>query len=155
MLSQAIGVRLEQIAYKGVGPALNELMGGHVPSVVMPLAQIVPLSKAGKMRVLAQSGAERAPTAPDIPTFKELGYPALQVLGWYLFIAHAGTPPEVVARYNGIMNQAMRAQDVRERKHGLDLQIHEMTSAELAAQLKVEYGRWRPIFKASGFKSAE
>ncbi len=153
MLAQATGVQLAHVAYKGVGPAINELLGGHVPALMLPLAQIVPLAKSGKIRLLGQSGGQRAQAAPEVPTFKELGYPTLEVSGWYLLIAPAGIRPDIVARYNEIFAQAMRTQGVRDRMRALDLDIREMAPAEIAAKIKLEHERWRPIVKASGFSA--
>ena len=153
MLGEAIGVPLNHIAYKGIGPTINDLMGGHVPAAMLPMAQVAPMAKAGKLRALGHSGGERVPTAPEVPTFKELGFPALTLSGWYLIIAPAGVRPDIVARYNELVNQAMRTQVVRERMRSQDLEVHEMAPAQIAARLKTEYDRWAPVVKASGFKT--
>ena len=114
---------------------------------------MLPHVKAGKIRILAHSGGRRALVAPEIPTFKELGYPTLEVSGWFGLFAPAGTRPEVVARYNEIVVQAMRTPVVRERMRSLDLEVREMAAAELATMLKTEYDLWRPVVKASGFST--
>jgi tripartite-type tricarboxylate transporter receptor subunit TctC len=151
MLAQATGVPLEPVSYRGVGPALADLLGGQVPAALLPLAQMYPMAQAGKMRLLAHSGAQRTPVAPEVPTFRELGYPTLELNGWYVLIARSGLPPEHLARLNQIINQAMRTDVVRARMRALDLDIQEMTPAELAVKLRSEHERWRPIVKASGF----
>jgi len=153
MLAQATGVQLVHVPYRGVGPAIADLLGGQIPAVMLPLAQMLQQVKAGKVRILAHSGGRRASAAPDVPTFKELGYPALEVSGWYCIIAPAGIRPEVVARYNEIIIQAERTPGVRDRMRALDLEIREMAPADIAAMIKAQYDRWGPIVKASGFSA--
>ena len=153
MLGDAIGVALNHIAYKGIGPTINDLMGGHLPAGMLPMAQVIPLARAGKLRIVGHSGGQRTQTAPEVPTFGELGFPALTLSGWYLMMAPAGIRPDIVARYNEIVNQAMRTQAVRDRMRSQDLDVHEMAPAQIAAKLKAEYDRWGPIVKASGFKT--
>lgn len=153
VLGEAIGVPLEHVSYNGVGPTINGVLGGHVPNVILPMAQILPLSKAGKLRILAHAGSARTPSAPDIPTFKEQGYPSLALTGWYLIVMHAQTKPEVVAQLNTIINQSLRTQTVQERMRTQDLELQEMAPAEITARLRAEYERWRPVVRASGFKT--
>ena len=153
MLAQATGVQLAHVPYRGVAPATTNLLGGQIPAVMLPFAQMLPHVKAGKIRILAHSGGRRASVAPEIPTFKELGYPTLEVSGWFGIFAPAGIRPDVLARYNEIIIQAVRTQSVRDRMRTFDLEIREMAPAEIAAMLKTEYDRWRPIVKASGFSA--
>jgi len=151
MLGTATGLPLDHVAYRGVGPAVADLLGGQVPALMLPLAQMLPQIKAGKIRILAHSGGRRSAVAPDVPTFKELGFQTMEVSGWYCLIAPAGMRQEVLARYNDIANKSMRTPFVRDRMRALDLEIHEMTPAEISAKLRAEHERWRPIVKASGF----
>jgi tripartite-type tricarboxylate transporter receptor subunit TctC len=153
MLGQAIGVPLTHVPYKGVQPALSDLLGGQVPAIILPYAQMLPHIKAGKIRALAQSGTQRIAAQPEVPTLKELGYPSLEISGWYLIIAPAGLSEELVKRYHAVCAQAMKTQAIRDRMHTLDLDIREMTPAEISARLKQEYERWRPVVAASGFQS--
>ena len=153
MVAQATGVQLVHVPYRGTGPATADLLGGQIPAVMLPYSQMMPHVKAGKIRILAHSGGRRASAAPDVPTFKELGYPALEVSGWFCIIAPAGIRPEVVARYNEIIIQAGRTPGVRDRMRAFFLEIREMTPAEIAAMIKAQYDRWGPIVKASGFSA--
>jgi tripartite-type tricarboxylate transporter receptor subunit TctC len=153
MLAQAAGVSLVHVPYRGVGPAVADLVGGQLPAVMLPYAQMMPLQKAGKIRILAHSGGARAAVAPEIPTFKELGYPTMELSGWYGMMAPAGTPPQLVARYNEIVIQAMRTPAVRERMRSLDLGIQEMSPREMTAMIKTQFEHWRPIVKASGYSA--
>lgn len=153
MLAQATGVELVHVAYKGVGPAIADMLSGQLPAVMLPLGTLLAQAKAGKMRILAHSGSRRSPAAPEIPTFKELGYPALEIAGWFAIYAAAGTRPDVVARYNAIVVQATRTPAVLARMRSLDLEPREIAPAEMAAQLRFEQDRWGPVVKASGFSA--
>ena len=151
MLAQAMGVELRQVPYKGAGPAITDLVGGHIPSAVQPLGTLLQQARAGKIRILAVSGNRRSETAPEVPTAVEQGYPSLGVEGWFGIFAPAATPHDTVARLNSVFVQAMRTPAVKERMRNLDLGIREMTPAEFGALVKSDYERWKPIIKASGF----
>ncbi len=153
MIGQATGLAMVHVPYKGVGPALNDAIGGQIPAVILPLGTMLAQASAGKLRVLAHSGSQRTSTAPDVPTFRELGYPGVEATGWFGLFAPAGMAGDTVNRYNGIVIQATRAPAVREKLRGLDLETREMTAAEVAATVKAEYERWGPVVKVSGFKA--
>jgi tripartite-type tricarboxylate transporter receptor subunit TctC len=98
------------------------------------------------------SGRERSPSAPEVPTFAELGLPALTADAWFGIFAPAATPAETVKKLNGAFAQAMRNPGVKERMHNLDLEVHEMSAAEFAAIVRADYARWGPVIRASGFR---
>ena len=152
-LAQATGVQLVHVPYRGVGPATVALLAGEIPAVTLPFAQMLPQVRAGKIRILAHAGGRRAAVAPDIPTFKELGYAGLEISSWYVIIAPAKMRPELVARYNEIFIQALRTPAVSGRMRALDLEIRELNPAELVATLRADYNHWGPIVKASGFSA--
>jgi tripartite-type tricarboxylate transporter receptor subunit TctC len=153
VLAQSAGVQLVHVPYRGSGPAVADLLGGQVPALLLPLNQLTVQAKAGKVRVLAHTGTKRNAQAPEIPTFRELGYPSMERSSWYLVLAPAGIRPDVLARYNEIIVHAQRTPAVRERMRVLDLETREMTPAEIAATLKAEHDRWAPTVKASGFSA--
>lgn len=153
VVGQATGVTLTHVPYKGVGPAMTDVIGGQIPAVMLPLGTLLAQAAGGKVRILAHSGSTRSTVAPNIPTFKELGYPTVEANGWFGLFAAAGTAPETVSRYNSIVIQALRTAATQAKLRALDLEAREMTPAEIAATLKVEYDRWAPIVKASGFSA--
>ena len=153
MMEQATGIHFAHVPYRGVGPALTDVVAGQVPAVILPLGTVLQQARAGKVRILAHSGSRRSPLAPDVPTFKELGYPTLEATGWFGAFAPAGMKTELLSRYNDIFIQATRTPGVREKMRALDLEIREMTPAELASTLRAEYERWGAIIKASGFSA--
>jgi tripartite-type tricarboxylate transporter receptor subunit TctC len=152
LLGQSAGVPLQQVSYKGAGPAILDVVAGHVPATIQPLGTLLAQSRAGKIAVLAMSGRERSPGAAEVPTFAELGLPALTAEAWFGIFAPAATPAGTVAKLNSAFVQAMRTQGVKDRMRGLDLEVREMSAAEFAAVVRADYGRWGPIIRASGFK---
>jgi tripartite-type tricarboxylate transporter receptor subunit TctC len=88
-----------------------------------------------------------------VPTFAELGLPALTADAWFGIFAPAATPADTVKKLNGAFVQAMRSPGVKERMRNLDLEVHEMSPAEFAAVVRADYERWGPVIRASGFKA--
>jgi tripartite-type tricarboxylate transporter receptor subunit TctC len=151
LLGQTLGVPLRQVSYKGAGPAILDVIAGHVPATIQPLGTLLAQARAGKIAVLAMSGKERSPGAAEVPTFAELGYSSLTVEAWFGIFAPAGTSAGTVAKLNGAFVQAMRASTVRDKMRNLDLEVREMSPAEFVGVVRADYGRWRPIIRASGF----
>lgn len=154
MIAQATGMPLTHVSYRGVGPAISDLAAGQIVAAVLPMGTVLAQVKAGKARVLAHSGARRTAGAPDVPTFKELGYPTLEAPGWFGIVGPSGMPPETVSRLNQIFVQAMRTAAIKERMARIDLEIREMTPAEFAELIKSDYERWGRVVKASGWVPA-
>jgi len=151
LLGQTLRVPLAQVSYKGAGPAILDVVAGHIPATIQPLGTLLPQARAGRIAVLAMSGKERSPGAAEVPTFAELGYSLLTVEGWFGIFAPAGTPAGRVAKLNGAFVQAMRASAVRSKMRNLDLEVREMSPAEFASVVRADYARWGPIIRASGF----
>ena len=155
MLARATGVELAAVPYKGSAPFVNDLVGGQVPAGITVLSQLLKLNDAGKVRVLATSGSQRSPVAPDIPTFKELGFAAIEGTGWQAFHTTAGTPRETVDRLALAIASAIKAPEVSERLVALGLEPVGSTPDELARRVAEDTARWAPIVKASGFRADE
>ena len=151
LIGQAIGVPLQPIPYTGSGPAVLALVAGQIASTVQPLGTVIAQAQAGKIRLIATSGAERSPAAPSVPTLAELGYPSLIVTNWFGIFAPARTPAETVSQLNAVIVKSMRQPAVRERMQGLGFEVKEMTAAQFAAVVRADVQRWGPVIKASGF----
>jgi tripartite-type tricarboxylate transporter receptor subunit TctC len=152
LIAQTVGMPMTHVPYKGVGPSIADMVGGQIAATVAPIGTLQPHMKSGKARVLAHSGSARVPGAPEVPTFKELGYSALEAPIWFGIVGPGGMRPEVVKRLNETFVQAMRTPPVRERMARLDLEIREMNAAQFAALMKADYERWGNIVRASGWK---
>ena len=96
----ATGIKASHIPYKGVAPALNDLMGGQVEAVFVDVGTGLPYVKSGRLKALAVSSAARSAHLPDVPTFAESGYPELQMDAWFGVVVKRGTPPAIVQKLN-------------------------------------------------------
>jgi tripartite-type tricarboxylate transporter receptor subunit TctC len=123
----------------------------QVSSTSMPPA--VPQVKAGKLRPIAVTSAQRSPTLPDVPTVNEQGFSGFDDLTWFGFFGPAGTPPEIVNRMNAEINRALEAPDVKERLAQLGFDFRRNTPAEFAGFLKGEVVKWAQAVKDSGAKA--
>ncbi|WP_326537454.1 Bug family tripartite tricarboxylate transporter substrate binding protein [Pseudorhodoferax sp.] len=112
MFGHAAGVKISHIPYKGVAPAVNDVLGGHVPVTYMTLGPIAPHVAAGKVTVLAVTDSQRSSLAPQVPTLAELGIKGVDVSAWQGLFAPKGTPAAVVQVLNGHMNEILRMPDV-------------------------------------------
>ncbi len=151
LFTQLSGANLNHVPYRGTGPAVVDLVAGHVPSTVLPLGGLLSHQRAGKVRILAQTGEDRSETLRDVPSFKELGFPQLAFSGWYGVFAPVGTSPEILNRYNDAIVKAIRTPEVRDRMRGFELEPREMSAAQFQSFVKADTERWAPIIKASGF----
>ena len=150
MFGRAIKLDLRHVPYRGSAAGLTDVVAGHVPMIVTTTADLVPMAKAGRIRVLATSGKERSPFLTDVPTFREAGYD-LSATGWYGMFAPAKTPPEIVEHYNKMIVDAVNAPDIKERMLSFGLQPTGTTAADFAKIVKAGSELWAPAVKASGF----
>jgi tripartite-type tricarboxylate transporter receptor subunit TctC len=144
------GVDMVHVPYKGAGPALVDVMGGHVPIMFDNLPSSTEHIKAGKLRGLAVTTAERASSMPDLPTVAESGLPGYETYTWNALFAPAGTPPEVVARLNEAAVKALADPEVQAKLQGFGASVVGSSPDELAAHVQAELAKWAPVVKASG-----
>jgi tripartite-type tricarboxylate transporter receptor subunit TctC len=107
LLSQAAGIKLRHVPHAGAGPALTAILGGHVDALASGPAVVLPHIKAGKLRALAGWGDKRVAALPDVPTFKELGYPDAEFYIWAGVFAPKGTPEPVLAKLRAAVREAV------------------------------------------------
>ena len=154
LLAQASGANMIHVPYRGTGPALVDLVAGHLPSAMLTVGGMLTYARSGKIRILAQTGEGRSQSLPDVPSFKELGFPMLATSGWYGLFGPAGMRPELVQRYNDIVIRAIRTPEVRERMHSFELEPREYTAEAFQAMVRADTERWGPIIRSSGFTAA-
>ena len=152
LLGRGIGVEMVHVPYKGSAAYLNDLVGGQVPAAIDAIADLTKLHRAGKVKVLASSGATRSTALPDVPTFGELGVKGVEAMGWFGFFAPAKTPKPIVDALNAAINKALRSPDVAEKLSKLGMDPATGTPEQFAAIVVNDYNKWGPIVKASGFK---
>lgn len=152
LLGRGIGVEMVHVPYKGSAAYLNDLVGGQVPAAIDAIADLTELHRAGKVKVLASSGAKRSTALPDVPTFGELGVAGVEAMGWFGFFAPAKTPKPVVDALNAAINRALTSPDVAERLTKLGMDPATGSPEMFAKVVADDYAKWGPIVKASGFK---
>ena len=153
LFDSQIGIKPTQVAYRGTGPALNDLVGGQVDFMTDQIVNVVEQVKGGSIKAYAIATPERSPALPDLPTTKEAGLPEYQVSAWNAVFAPKGTPKEIVAKLNDALSKALS--DDATRKRLLDLggvipDASGRTPEYLAAYVREEVARWTPILKAAG-----
>jgi tripartite-type tricarboxylate transporter receptor subunit TctC len=154
MFSRTAGLEMTHIPYKGTAPGLQALAAGEVKAAVFVLSDALTLVRSGKARLLAVAGAQRAALAPEVPTFKELGY-SIEASAWYALFAPAGTPKAIVERYAQAAIAAVRSPELKERLEQLGLEPTGLPPAELSRILRSDYDKWGPVIRASGFKPTQ
>jgi tripartite-type tricarboxylate transporter receptor subunit TctC len=156
LLQQTTDTKIMFVPYRGGGPAMQDLMAGHIDLLVIQAAAGLPQVRAGTIKAFANLSASRSFAVPGIPTADEGGVRGLHVAGWFGFFAPKGTPREPIARLNAAMVQALADPAVRARLAdlGLDIAPSELQTPEgLAAFHKSEIEKWWPIIKAAGIKA--
>jgi tripartite-type tricarboxylate transporter receptor subunit TctC len=155
LLQQATDTKVMFVPYRGGGPAMQDLVAGHIDLLVIQAAAGLPQVRAGTIKAFANLSPSRSFAVPGIPTADEGGVPGLHIAGWFGFFAPKGTPEGPIARLNAAMAQALADPAVQARlaELGLDIASPELQTPEgLAAFHKAEIEKWWPIIKAAGIK---
>ena len=152
LLGRGIGVDMVHVPYKGSAAYASDVISGQVAGAIDALADLTELHRAGKVKVLATSGAQRSTALPDVPTFNELGVKGVEAMGWFGFFAPPKTPKAIVDQLNAAINKAMQSPDVAQKLSGLGMDPATGTPEQFANVLADDYAKWGPIVKASGFK---
>jgi tripartite-type tricarboxylate transporter receptor subunit TctC len=153
MLARATGLDMTAVPYKGSAAFVNDLLGGQVPAGITVVSQLIKHYEAGRLRLLATSGAQRSPLAPDVPTFRELGFAAIEGTGWQAVHTVAGTPRAKIDRLAAAIATTIRSSEVSAKLTALGLEPVGSTPDELARQMADDTARWAPSVKASGFRA--
>ena len=152
LLGKGIGVEMVHVPYKGSAAYANDLLAGQVAGAIDAIADLTELHRAGKVKILASSGATRSTALPDVPTFNELGVKGVEAMGWFGFFAPAKTPKSIVDTLNAAINKALTSPDVAQKLSGLGMDPATGTPDQFAKIVAEDYAKWGPIVKASGFK---
>jgi tripartite-type tricarboxylate transporter receptor subunit TctC len=144
------GIKAEHIPYKGASQALNDLVGGHIVWSSQTLTSTAHLMRGNTLNGLAVSTAERLPDWPDLPTFKELGYPKLVASIWFGLSGPANLPPAIVKKVNEEINRGMQTPAVAARMRKDGVVTHAMTPDQYRAFIEAETQIWTPIVKQVG-----
>jgi tripartite-type tricarboxylate transporter receptor subunit TctC len=150
MVASAAGVAMTPVHYRGGAPALQDLLGGHVPASVNPISETFALANSGTLRILAVTGSRRSPFLPDVPTMREQGYDVV-IDSWIGLFVPVRTPAAVVSTLSAALAGASKSADVAENLAKFGSEPAFQTPEQFAARVKADIARWGPIVKASGF----
>jgi tripartite-type tricarboxylate transporter receptor subunit TctC len=150
LFKQMAGVDIQHVAYKGSAPAVNDLLGNHIAIMFDNMPSAISHVKAGKLRPLAVTTAQRSPALPDVPTIAEAGVPGYEATSWFGLLAPAKTPAPVVAKLNASILKALADPDVKKKLLEQGAEPAGETPAQFAAFIASETVKWGKIVKQSG-----
>jgi tripartite-type tricarboxylate transporter receptor subunit TctC len=150
LMKRTAGIDLLHVPYKGAAAALTEVVGGQVDLFFPSLPSAAPQVKAGRLRALAVTTAERIGAMPDLATVAESGYPGFEASPWYGVLAPAGTPAAIVARLNAEIARALRTPDVAARLANDGVEVRASAPQAFAAAIASERAKWAKVVKDSG-----
>ena len=147
------GLKMVHVPYKGAGPALVDVIAGHVPMMASNILSTLPHVKAGRVRAYGVTSGTRAAAAPEIPTIAEAGLPGYEAVQWFGLLAPAGTPREIVARLHSAVVQALQDPAVA-RRYLSDGATPKPSASpeEFGAYIRAEMRKWEKVIKAAGIK---
>jgi tripartite-type tricarboxylate transporter receptor subunit TctC len=147
LFNKSAGVKINQVPYRGSGPAVNDMLGGHVPFMYTTLGPVAQHVAAGKLVILGVGDARRSPLAPQIPTFAEAGFKDAEVGAWQGFMGPPGMPANVVRTLNGHLNDILKMPDVLQRLNTLYLEPRGGDPAEIARVNAADFNKYGKVIK--------
>jgi tripartite-type tricarboxylate transporter receptor subunit TctC len=149
----AAGIKITHVPYKGTGPAIIDLLGGHIPMAFAPVPATHENATSGKLRMLAVTSAVRSTLLPNVPTIAETALPGFEAVLRYGLVAPAGTPRAIIDKLNAALNTALTSDDVRARLALDGAEPLPSTPAEYGADIDREETQWSKVVRASGAKA--
>ena len=150
LLNRRAGIELMHVPYKGGGPAVTDVLGGHIELTMASLAAVIPQHRGGKIRILAVTDGVRYEQLPDVPAIAET-FPGIEILGWSAVFGPANLPAELTARLNAALAEALRAPEVKSTFEKAGLVTSWSSAADLAKRVSAEIELWNDAI-ASGMK---
>jgi tripartite-type tricarboxylate transporter receptor subunit TctC len=146
-------VRMTHIPYKGGGPAMVDVAGGQVALLFATIVSAIPHVKAGRLRPLGVTSAQRSPSMPEVPTIAEAGLPGYESTIWYGTVLPAGAPAAIVDRLSSEIEKLLKTQDVKERFHALGAEVLFMTPARFTQYVRAEIKKWSVVVRETGMRA--
>jgi len=147
------GTKMIHVPYKGAGPAGIALLGGEIDFMFSNVASAIPYVRSGKLRAIASTGDKRSSVTPDVPTIAESAVPGFVVTGFFIMMAPAGTPRDIINRLNGEAVKALQSAAFKERLATLGLDAVGNSPEEATKFIQAEIGKWAPVVKSAGMKT--
>jgi tripartite-type tricarboxylate transporter receptor subunit TctC len=155
MFEHAAGIKMVHVPYRGEAGAINDLLGGQIPIMFANLSAVMGNIKAGTLRALAVTSAQRSPSAPDIPTVAESALPGFQAETWWGIVAPAGTPRDVLVKLNAAARQALALAATKARFAELGMTTGTSSPEELDAYIKSEIAKWAQVIKDANVQAMD
>lgn len=152
LLKSMTGAKIVHVAYKGLTPAFNDVMAGHVPMMISGLVTALPHHRSGRVRIVGTTGAKRSAAAPDVPAIAE-SLPGYEGDSWTGFVAPAGTPADVIARVNGEVVRIGQMPATRERLAGLGLEVVGSPPEAFSALIRNDMARLGKVIREAGIRA--
>jgi tripartite-type tricarboxylate transporter receptor subunit TctC len=153
LLNHMAGIKLTLVPYRGTGPVTQDVLAGHVQLGITDIPSSISLIENKRIKIFAVSSASRVTTLPDVPTFAEAGLPGYESIGWFGFVAPAGTPPGAIARLNDAIVTALHSADVQEQIRKIGAEPMPMSPAEFSDFMRSEISKWARVVAESGVKA--
>ena len=153
LFKQVTGLTMTHVPYRGSGPALNDLIGGQVQVMFDNLPSSIQHVRAGTLRALAVTSANRSPALPNLPTLAESDLAGFEATSWFALFAPKGTPAEIVTKLNAEVRKALDTPELKKRIEDLGGEIKSMSPDELMAYVRQEHAKWANVVKTSGAKA--
>jgi len=154
-LKVATDIDMIHVAYRGIGPAITDILGGQTQALFPGLAAALPHIKAGKLLPLAVTGTKRHPLLPDVPTFEELGFKGFDGVQWYGIVGPAKLPPAIVSALNGEINKTLADPSFSERLSAEALQPMPMTPDAFGQYMRDDIAKWTKVAKEQNIQLTE
>ena len=152
LVKLSAGIEMVHVPYKGIGPALNDLLGGQVSMMFSQLSSALPHVRSGKLRAIGMASLKRSAVMPELPTIAEQGFPGFEAVSWYALMMPAGAPQEVIAKLHAETSRILKLAEVREKLAGLGAEPVGNSPQELAATIAAESARWADVIRRQGIK---
>jgi tripartite-type tricarboxylate transporter receptor subunit TctC len=147
------GVNMLHVPFKGGGPAMIDVIGGHTKLLFSSLVQTTPHIRSGKLRALAVGSLKRNPVLPDVPTVAEAGVPSYEAVNWWGIVAPAGTPPAIIARVHKAVQEVQDGPEAQKQFASEGAEIVRTTPAEFGTFMAREMAKWERVVKQGGIKA--
>jgi tripartite-type tricarboxylate transporter receptor subunit TctC len=155
LFSLQAGIKMVHVAYRGEAPAINDLLGGQLDLIFANLSAVIGNVKAGSLRALAVTSAQRAASAPEIPTIAEVALPGFEAATWFALVAPAGTPRDIVLRLNSEVTRLVGQAEVQQRFADLGMTVDATAPEALDGYIKTEIAKWSKVIKDADIRALE
>ncbi|WP_207539911.1 tripartite tricarboxylate transporter substrate-binding protein [Sabulicella rubraurantiaca] len=152
MLARAAAIALIHVPYRGAAPAIVDTLGGQIPATINVIGDQTEHHRAGRLKMIAVTSAQRLPRFPDVPTFAEQGRPELTADEWFGAFLPARAPEALNRQLNALLAQVMQDAALRENLEAREFQPTHSSAADFAARIRAETEKWAPVVRESGFR---